>query len=394
MGAIKVACIGDSITAGSGSITNYPTRLGKLLGTNYVVTDYGVSGTTMLKDGDYPYWNTASFTNSQNAAPNIVVIMLGTNDSKPQNWAHSAEFLSDYEAMIAIYTNLPSHPTVYINTPPTVSNTGNYGITDPVVTGQVTPLVEQAAQAMNCHLTDVNAATKGMPQNFPDNVHPNDTGAELIAEAVSFTLTGVAYGALSRTGWVASASVGSGPANVLDGNVDTRWTTGASQTSGQWFQVDMGLARTFNKIVLYSGKSVNDYPRGYQVNVSTDGVNWGSPVTMGAGAPTTTPITFPTQTARYIRVTQTGSASGIWWSIHEFNVYALPSPWQSQDIGSVGLTGNTSQSGDVITVNGSGADIYGTADAFQFAPQLVTGDCDIRVLVDSLSDTDPGPRPG
>jgi uncharacterized repeat protein (TIGR02543 family) len=129
--------------------------------------------------------------------------------------------------------------------------------------------------------------------------------------------------ALPRTGWVASASSANGsPANAIDGNISTRWSTGVNQANGQWFQVDMGSVQTFNRIIMDAGSSTGDYPRGYQVNVSNDGSNWGSPVATGTGSSAVTTITFAPQTARYIRVTQTGSVSGtIWWSIHEFNVY-------------------------------------------------------------------------
>jgi hypothetical protein len=90
--------------------------------------------------------------------------------------------------------------------------------------------------------------------------------------------------------------------------------------NGQWFQVDMGVTNLLSRIILDAGSSSSDYPRGYQVNLSNDGFNWGSPVATGAGASAVTTISFPTNTARYIRVTQTGSAGGLWWSIHEFNV--------------------------------------------------------------------------
>ena len=139
---------------------------------------------------------------------------------------------------------------------------------------------------------------------------------------VNATTTGNAV--LSRSGWVASASAsaaGNPPTNAIDGDITTRWSTGAAQANGQWFQVDTGSAKSFFRIVLDAGASSGDYPQGYQVNVSNDGVNWGSPVAMGTGSAAVTTINFPAQTARYIRVTQTGSSSG-WWSIHEFYVYA------------------------------------------------------------------------
>ncbi len=134
---------------------------------------------------------------------------------------------------------------------------------------------------------------------------------------------------LSRSGWVASASVGGSAGNAIDGDITTRWSTGTAQTNGQWFQADMGswAAPTFTNIVLDAATSSGDYPRGYQVNVSSDGVNWGSPVASGTASSSPTSISFAAQTARYIRVTQTLSAAGsLYWSIHEFNVYGTRPP--------------------------------------------------------------------
>ncbi|HWX21682.1 MAG TPA: discoidin domain-containing protein [Candidatus Binatia bacterium] len=132
---------------------------------------------------------------------------------------------------------------------------------------------------------------------------------------------------LNRTGWVVSASVGSYPGNAIDGDITTRWTTGVSQAPGQWFQVDMGggTPPTFTNLVLDAGSSTGDYPRGYQVNVSNDGTNWSSPVATGAGSSAVTSISFAARTARYIRITQTGS-NGLWWSIHELNVDGIGAP--------------------------------------------------------------------
>jgi hypothetical protein len=95
-----------------------------------------------------------------------------------------------------------------------------------------------------------------------------------------------------------------------------------------WFQIDTGggTPPTFNQIALNSGAATGDYPRGYQVNVSSDGVNWGGSVTTGSGSSAVTTINFTSQTARYIRITQTGNISGIWWSIAELNVYGTGAP--------------------------------------------------------------------
>ena len=131
--------------------------------------------------------------------------------------------------------------------------------------------------------------------------------------------------ALPRTGWTASASSQSNnaPSVVLDGNLNTLWQTGAAQTNGQYFVVNMASARSFSQITLDTGTPVTDYPHGYQVFVSTDGTNWGTAIASNSSPASgeVTTITFPQQSGKqYIKVVQTGSSSS-WWSIAEFNVY-------------------------------------------------------------------------
>jgi hypothetical protein len=131
---------------------------------------------------------------------------------------------------------------------------------------------------------------------------------------------------MSRTGWKASASATCLPdvaANALDGNVNTRWSTGLTQASGQWFQIDMLQPRSFSQLTLDSGSSSSDYPRGYKVQTSNDGTSWSSPVATGSGAAPQLTITFPAQTARFVRITLTTGSSN-WWSIHEINVWEPP----------------------------------------------------------------------
>ncbi len=127
--------------------------------------------------------------------------------------------------------------------------------------------------------------------------------------------------ALSRTGWTATgSSVAEAPANALDGNSATRWSTSAAEANGQFFQVDMQAARTFKQLTLDAAANTGDYPRGYQVFVSTDGSTWGSAIATGAPATQLVTITFAPQTARFIKVVQTGTAAN-WWSVAELNVY-------------------------------------------------------------------------
>lgn len=128
--------------------------------------------------------------------------------------------------------------------------------------------------------------------------------------------------ALPRSGWTATgSSTAESPLNALDGVASTRWSSGAAQVNGQFYQVDMQSAKAFRQLTLDSTASAGDYPRGYQVFVSNDGVSWGSAIASGTPTSSVVTITFAPQSARYIKVVQTGTVTPNWWSIHEFNVY-------------------------------------------------------------------------
>jgi O-glycosyl hydrolase len=126
-----------------------------------------------------------------------------------------------------------------------------------------------------------------------------------------------------RTWWTATASdvspYGDVPGNMLDGDLNTRYSSGKGMYNGGWIKVDMGKQQTFNALVLDSGPSTGDYSRSADLYVSTDGTNW-TKVTSVVGNGPLVSFIFPEQTARYIKVVNTGD-SGSWWSIAELNVY-------------------------------------------------------------------------
>ena len=95
----KIACVGDSITQGVGAKAgmSWPDQLGKMLGEKWEVKNFGVSGTTLLNNGDSPYQRTGAFKNAKDFNPDGVVIILGTNDTKPQNWKNKKNFEDDYK---------------------------------------------------------------------------------------------------------------------------------------------------------------------------------------------------------------------------------------------------------------------------------------------------------
>lgn len=151
------------------------------------------------------------------------------------------------------------------------------------------------------------------------NVSAVSNTANAITQSQSGGGTGIA---LARTGWTATSSPTSGDvaANLLDGSMDTRWSTGAVMVPGQSITVDMKAVKSLNKIIMDSTGSNDDYARGYEVYVSNDGTNWGNIVSSGTGTGPVITVNFASQNAQYIKVVQTGTASS-WWSIREFNVY-------------------------------------------------------------------------
>jgi acyl-CoA thioesterase I len=190
-GKIKVACVGDSITAGSGAGPKeaYPTVLGNLLGEKYEVGNFGRSAATLLKKGDSPYWKTEQFPKSDAFGPNIVVIMLGTNDTKKQNLPHIGEFTADYKELIEHYRALPTHPTVYIVAIPPITK-ASFNMVPEASGGQIVPLIRKVAEETKTPLVDAYAAFKDHPEYLTgDGCHPAPAGHAALAKAVAETLT-------------------------------------------------------------------------------------------------------------------------------------------------------------------------------------------------------------
>jgi len=188
---IKLACVGDSITQGVGAAggMSWPDQLGKLLGDKWEVKNFGVSGTTLLQSGDNPYQKQGAFQQAKECAPDVVVIVLGTNDTKPQNWKNKEHFVADYMDLISQFAKLPSKPRVFIGYPPYIAGDGNFGINE-AATKEEIPLLDQVAKTTQSGVIDVHGALVGKDALIPDKVHPNTQGATEIAKAVCMGLTG------------------------------------------------------------------------------------------------------------------------------------------------------------------------------------------------------------
>lgn len=195
-GAPRIACVGDSITAGAGSkkaaTDSYPAQLAKMLGEKYEVKNFGVGGSTLLNHGDKPYQKQKAFDAALKFNPNIVVIMLGTNDTKPQNWKFKDEFDADYKDLIGKFAALETKPKIYVCKPCPVPGKGNFGIVQTGVTAEG-PMIEKIAADTKSTIIDVGAAFEGKDALFPDRVHPNNEGYTVLAGAIYKGLTGSEY---------------------------------------------------------------------------------------------------------------------------------------------------------------------------------------------------------
>jgi acyl-CoA thioesterase I len=184
---IRVACVGNSITYGGMGDASYPQQLGRLLGNHYVVKNFGVSGTTMLKKGDFPYWKEIAYLNARAFNPHIIIISLGTNDSKPWNWLYKEDYYADYVDMIRVFRTQNPNLHVLACLPPPVFKDG-WGITNSVIRDEILPLIRQVHKT--CLTDSINYYDRMLNNGslFPDGIHPDAAGYLLMANIALNTL--------------------------------------------------------------------------------------------------------------------------------------------------------------------------------------------------------------
>jgi acyl-CoA thioesterase-1 len=189
----RVACVGDSITQGVGvkdqQKDSYPAQMAGLLGKNWEVKNFGVSGMTMMNKGDRPYQQRPEYKAALDSKPDVVVIALGTNDSKPQNIdTHPDDFLPSYRAMVNRFREVNPRIKIYVCLP-VPAFPENWGIRETVISGKIIPQIRQLAQEENLFIIDLHSALDGKSEFFPDKVHPNEGGAALMAKAVAAAIS-------------------------------------------------------------------------------------------------------------------------------------------------------------------------------------------------------------
>ena len=194
---IKVACVGDSTTYGHGienwPKNNYPVVLQGLLGDAYHVNSYGVSGRAVQPDSDQPYTALEHYQNSLAYDADVLVFMMGCNDSKPENWKGSAAFREDLLTLLDSYGDaeiiLCTLPAAFFLEGQTEGVT-NHDI-QPLIVEEIAQITRDVAAERGYTLIDIHALTSQHPEWFEkDGVHPSNEGAAAIAQEVYTVITG------------------------------------------------------------------------------------------------------------------------------------------------------------------------------------------------------------
>ena len=197
-------------------------------------------------------------------------------------------------------------------------------------------------QVMDVAFRNPDGSTVLVAHNENDN--PSTFGVREGGQAFSYTLPGGALATftwrgtvpgsyalrqVSPQGWTATANppgpadpccTGDVAANAADGDASTRYSTGTGQAAGQYLQVDFYRAIPARQVVFDTGVSTGDYPRGYTVTTSTDGVTWSTAVASAAGTGQFTTVPLTGAPVRYVGITLT-TASGSWFSVADVRAY-------------------------------------------------------------------------
>lgn len=179
---VRVAAVGDSITAEHTPRAGYPRYLSKLLGGNYTVKNFGQSGHAVQHLSDMPYNRTTKYKRSLAFRPHIVLLMLGTNDTKARNWKNQQLFKEDYISLTETYLSLDSVSRVILASPPMAYSKPPFkSRINPRVIYAVRDTIKEVAEEYQLEFIDMVSQTKNHPEWLFDGVHPTVEGAKQIA---------------------------------------------------------------------------------------------------------------------------------------------------------------------------------------------------------------------
>lgn len=178
---IRVACVGDSLTQSS----EYPYDLWRLIGNeSYLLHNFGVGARTVSLQSETPYMNTSAFQEALDFQPDIVIIMLGTNDAQPSLHRFNTSFVSDYVKLISAFQALPNNPEIYVVLPPPITSNQSGAMDSAYFEKTVIPAIQTAANETGVPIIDVFSASTWTMNLYIDGVHINSAGAKVVADTV------------------------------------------------------------------------------------------------------------------------------------------------------------------------------------------------------------------
>lgn len=180
----RVACVGDSITCG----TLYTDDLWLMLGSNYDIGNFGVNGATVFLNSTNPYMDTPALQAAEQFKPQIVIIMLGTNDANLSLNETNAAFIADYTKLIEKFQSLASKPKIWVALPPPIFNNTD-GLSGSYLQQNLLPDIRQVANATGTGLIDVYSPLVDHSTDFVDGVHPDPDGSTIVATTIYKSLT-------------------------------------------------------------------------------------------------------------------------------------------------------------------------------------------------------------
>ena len=183
--AKRVACIGNSITEGSGidlsEWNGYPARLQNLLGNGFYVRNYGLGARTLVSTGDRPYMDEWAWEDCILFNPDIAIIKLGTNDTKKSNW-NAPQYEKDLQVMIDHLKALPACPRILLGYPAKAWK-DSWTINENTIVQEVIPIIDKVAKKNKLEVIDFHTPLSADANLFvADGIHPNEKGAQIMAE--------------------------------------------------------------------------------------------------------------------------------------------------------------------------------------------------------------------
>jgi len=321
---IRVVCVGNSITEGVGASDgahSYPSQLVSLLGSGYQVYNCGVSARTMLKKGDFPYWNESKFVTAKNTDPNIVIITLGTNDSKTDNWVYKNEYYSDYVAMVTEFRKNGRNPKIFVCFP-APAFIDNYSIQNAVIRDEILPLIDSVAKTQNTSKIDYYHPLLPFGKLFPDGIHPCNQGAVYMAQIAYAAITGIPTPNVWKWDYTDDAAISSTLNNLtsLTDN-DEKTLFEINPQGNSTINFDFPHKMNLNGCLFYSADNqltISDW----EIQYSNDKISWTkSPAIEGNPNNKGKVYALTTVPAKYFRLLLKGNNI---LRINEFQLFGFP----------------------------------------------------------------------